>query len=250
MSTTKTATATSKVYKLLIGSPLSYTLSSRNHPKFPLMWYDEKKNENRALRYAINQKSPFEDEQDGNAILEPIIFEDGFLTVPRTNPSLQAFLHYHPLNGNIFSEIDREKEAHVQVADLDMEIDALIEARKLSVEQIETLTRVMFGKDPSTTSTSELRRDILVFAKNDPKGFLNILNDPELQFQDKIKRLFEEGLLSLRNNNKEIWFNTATNKKKMVSVPFGENPYDIAGGYLSSDDGIDSLKMLESNLLE
>ena len=248
MATSSTAPATSKVYRLLIGNPLSYTLASRNHPRFPLMWYDEKKNENRALRYAVNQKSPFEDEQDGNAIIEPIIFEDGFLSVPRTNPALQAFLHYHPLNGHIFAEIDEEKEASDEVEDLNIEIDALIEARKLSLEQVETLTRVMFGKDPSTISTAELKRDILVFAKNDPRGFLNILNDPELQFQAKVRKFFEENLLAFRNNNKEIWFNTPTNKKKMISIPFGEDPYDIAGGYLSSDEGLDSLKMLEANL--
>jgi hypothetical protein len=248
MATSNTAPATSKVYRLLIGSPLSYTLASRNHPKFPLMWYDEKKNENRVLRYAVNQKSPFEDEQDGNAIIEPIIFEDGFLTVPRTNPALQSFLHYHPLNGSVFAEIDEEKEASAEVEDLNIEIDALIEARKLSLEQVETLTRVMFGKDPSTISTAELKRDILVFAKNEPKEFLNILNDPELQFQAKVRKFFEDNLLAFRNNNKEVWFNTATNKKKMVSIPFGEDPYDIAAGYLSSDEGIDSLKMLEANL--
>lgn len=248
MSKSNTAPATSKVYKLLIGNPLSYTLASRNHPKFPLMWFDEKKNENRALRYAVNQKSPFEDEQDGNAILEPIIFEDGFLTVPRTNPVLQSFLHYHPLNGNVFVEIDEEKEASEEVEDLNIEIDALIEARKLSLEKVETLTRVMFGKDPSTISTAELKRDILVFAKNEPKEFLNILNDPELQFQAKVRKFFEDNLLAFRNNNKEIWFNTPTNKKKMISIPFGEDPYDIAGGYLSSDEGLDSLKMLEAHI--
>ena len=208
----------------------------------------KKKNQNRALRYAINQKSPFEDEQDGNAIIEPIMFEDGFLSVPRTNPALQAFLHYHPLNGRVFVEVDEEKDAAYEVESFDLEIDALIEARKLSLEQIETLTRVMFGKDPSTISTAELKRDILVFAKNDPSGFLATLNDPELQFQAKVRKFFEEKLLALRNGDKEVWFNTPTNKKKMVSVPFGEDPYDIAGYFLSSDDGIDSLKMLEANL--
>jgi hypothetical protein len=106
----------------------------------------------------------------------------------------------------------------------------------------------MFGKDPSTISTAELKRDILVFAKNDPSGFLATLNDPELQFQDKIRQFFAEKLLALRNNDKEVWFNTPTNKKKMVSIPFGESPYDVAGHYLSSDDGIDFLKMLETNL--
>lgn len=243
-----TIVSTNKVYRLLTGSPLSYSLAARNHPRFPLMWFDEKKKQNRALRYALNQKSPFEDEQDGNAIIEPILFEDGFLAVPRTNPVLQEFLHYHPLNGIVFIEVDDEKDAVAEVEDLDLEIDALVEARKLSLDQLETLTRVMFGKDPSTISTAELKRDILVFAKNDPRGFLSVLNDPELQFQAKIRLFFEEKLLALRNNDKEIWFNTPTNRKKMVSVPFGESPYDVAGHFLSSDEGIDSLKMLEASV--
>jgi hypothetical protein len=244
----KSITPSDKVYKLKIGNPLSYTLASRNHPRFPLMWYDEKNNVNRALRYCTNQKSPFEDEQDGNAIIEAIIFEDGFLRVPKNNPVLQQFLHYHPLNGTIFGEIDKEKDAASEVVDLDLEIEALVEARALTLEQLETLTRVMFGKDPSTVSTAELKRDILVFAKKDPKDFLNILNDPQLKFQAKIRLFFESKLLVMRNGEKEVWFNTATNKKKMLSVPFGEDPYEMAGHFLQSDEGIDSLKMLEASL--
>lgn len=244
----KGTTPIDKVYKLKIGNPLSYTLASRNHPRFPLMWFDEKNNVNRALRYSTNQKSPFEDEQDGNAIIEPIIFEDGFLRVPKNNPVLQLFLYYHPLNGLIFTEVDKEKDAAEEVQDLDLEIEALVEARQLSLDQIETLTRVMFGKDPSTVSTAELKRDILVFAKRDPKEFLNILNDPELKFQAKVRLFFENKLLILRNSEKEVWFNTSTNKKKMLSVPFGEDPYEMVAHFLQSDEGIDSLKMLEATL--
>ena len=239
-----------KVYKLLSGTPLSYSLASRNHPRFPLMWYDEDKQQNRALRYAINQKSPFEDEQDGNAIIEPIIFEDGFLSVSRTNPVLQEFLHYHPLNGAVFAEVDEQKEAGTEVEDMNIEIDALIAARELSIEQIETLTRVMFGKDPSVVPTEILKRDILVYAKSEPRDFLNILNDPELQFQAKVRLFFENRLLTLRNNDKEVWFSTSTNKKKMLSVPFGEDPYEMTGHYLQSDEGLDALKMLEAILSE
>jgi hypothetical protein len=242
----KVNTPVDKVYKLKIGNPLSYTLASRNHPRFPLMWYDEKNNVNRSLRYATNQKSPFEDEQDGNAIIEPIIFEDGFLRVPKNNPVLQQFLHYHPLNGVIFGEVDKEKDAAAEVEDMDLEIDALIQAKQLSIDQIETLTRVMFGKDPSTISTAELKRDILVYAKTDPREFLNILNDPELQFQAKVRLFFESKLLVLRNNDKEVWFNTTTKKTKMLGVPYGESPYEITAQHLQSDEGMDSLKMLEA----
>jgi len=243
----KSTTASNKVYRLIGQSPISYTLPSRNHPRYPLMWYDEKNNINRALRYAVNQKSPFEDEQDGNAILEPIVFEDGLLNVPKNNPVLQQFLYYHPLNGKVFAELDKEKDASKEVSELNIEVDALIEARQLTVDQVEMVSRVMFGKDPSTISTAELRRDILVFAKNNPEDFLNIINDPELKFQAKIHVFFDNGLLILKNNDKEIWFNTSTNKKKMMSVPFGDDPHEAAAQYLKSDEGLDSLKMLEAS---
>ena len=34
----------------------------------------------------------------------------------------------------------------------------------------------------------------------------------------------------------------------MLTVPFGEDPYYVASSYLQSEEGIDALKMLESNL--
>ena len=93
-----------KVYKLKKDRcPLSLTIPSRNTRRFPLLYFDGQYN--KPLRYAINQKSPFEDEQDDNAIVEPIIFENGFLTVSKTNPVLQEFLHYHPQNGLVFEEV-------------------------------------------------------------------------------------------------------------------------------------------------
>jgi hypothetical protein len=239
---------TDKVYKLKNGSPLSYTLASRNHPRFPLLWFDEEKNVNRALRYSVNQKTPFEDEQDGNAVVEPIIFEDGLLRVPRTNPVLQEFLHYHPLLNVVFAEVDKEKDASQEMEYLNYEVDALIEARQLTIEQLETVTRVMFGKDPSMISTAELKRDVLVFAKMNPIEFLNIINDPMLKFQDKVRQFFENKLLQFRNNEKEVWFNTPTNKKKMMSIAFGEDPYEAVSLYLKSDEGIEAMKMLELSM--
>jgi hypothetical protein len=234
-----------KVYKLLISAPLSYTIASRNNPRFPLMWFDEEKQINRVLRYATNQNSPFEDEQDGNVILEPVVFEDGFLSVPKTNVALQKFLHFHPHNGTLFAELDKEKDASEEVKDMNIEVDALIEARSLDVSQIEMISRVLFGTDPSTISTAELKRDILVFARRYPQDFLDVINDPELKFHAKVRTFFENGWIGVRGNNKELWYNTATNKKKMCSIPFNSDPFDTALAFLTSDEGIDGLKMLD-----
>lgn len=245
----KKLVSTDKIYKLKgNAAPLSYTIPSRNTKRYPLLWFDEENNVNRPLRYAINQKSPFEDEQDGNAIVEPIIFENGFLSVPKTNPVLQQFLHYHPLNGRTFIQVDFEKDAVEEVEMLNAEVDALIQARQLSIEQIETATRVLFGKDPSRFTTAELKRDILIYAKRDPHGFLNMLNDPMLKLQSDVHVFFENKLLAFRNGQKEVWFNTNSNKKKMLSVPYGEDPYFCVAEYLKTDEGITALKMLENNL--
>lgn len=245
----KNIVSTDKIYKLKGESaPLSYTIPSRNTKRYPLLWFDEANNVNRPLRYAINQKTPFEDEQDGNAIVEPVIFENGFLSVPRNNPVLQQFLHYHPLNGLTFTEVDHEKDAEKEVENLVSEVDALIQARQLSLEQLETVSRVLFGKDPSRYTTAELKRDVLVYAKRDPKGFLNVIDDPMLKHQANVHMFFENKLLTFRNGQKEVWFNTTSNKKKMVTVPFGQDPYFTVADFLKTDEGIDALKMLESNL--
>lgn len=221
-------------------------LPSRHTHRRPLLHFDGKTN--RALRYARNQKSPFEDEQDGNAILEAIIFEDGFLQVPQTNPVLQEFLKLHPGNGDIFVEVDYAKDAEEEVEQLNFAVDALVAARTLDTEQLENVARVVLGRDITRMTTSEIKRDVLVAARRDPEYFMSILDDPMLNLQAKVARFFEERLLGLRNNNKDVYYNLPGNKKKMLTVPNGEDKNFIIASFLQSDEGIEALKLLENNL--
>jgi hypothetical protein len=238
-----------KVYKLTRNAaPLSFMLATRHTRRFPLLWVDPETGVNRELRYARNQKSPFVDEQDKNAIIEPIIFEDGFLRVSKSNQILQKFLDVHPHNGVKFKELDKAKDAQEIVESINIELDAMIEARSLSIAQLETLTRVLFSKDPSRISTDEMKRDILVYAKREPEEFMSIVNDPVLKLQATVHKCFEEGLIKYRNKNKEVWFNTKTNKTRLCAIPFGEDPIYIVSSYFQSDDGIEALKHIEQLL--
>jgi hypothetical protein len=227
-------------------APLSFMLASRNSRRKPLLYFDGQSN--RALRYARNQRSPFEDEQDGNAILEPIVFEDGFLFVPKTNPVLQHFLSLHPGYGAIFEEVNNEKDAQEEVEVLNAEVDALIAARSLDIEMLENICRVMLGGKVDTMTTAELKRDVLVYAKKNPVQFLEMLNDPMLELQSKVAKFFSEGILRMRNNNKDVYFNLPSNKSRMLTVPYGESYTYIVSSYLQSDEGIETLKLLEKNL--
>lgn len=227
-------------------APLSLMLASRNTRRKPLLYFDGQTN--RPLRYARNQRSPFEDEQDGSAILEPIIFENGFLHVPKTNPVLQQFLSLHPGNGKIYVELNNERDAMDEVDRLNAEVEALIKARELDIDMIELVARLLVGSKVDKMTTAELKRDVLVYAKKNPMGFLDTLNDPTLSLQSKVAKFFDLGLLRARNKGRDIYFNLPTNKSKMLTVPHGESTQFIVSSYLQSDEGIETLKLLENNL--
>ena len=143
MKKRKKGTPVAKQYRLKTDvAPLAFMLASHNNKRTPLLYFDEELGTNRALRYARNQKSPFEDEQDGNAILEPIMFEDGSLHVPANNPALQEFLRLHPSNGKAFKEVDTSLDAKVEMDTLNHEVDALIAARDLEIGMVESIARV------------------------------------------------------------------------------------------------------------
>lgn len=221
-------------------------LNSRNTSSNPLMHWDG--NQNRALRYAKNQKSPFEDEQDGQLVLEPIIFEDGSLFVPKTNPALQQFLMYHPGFNKTFSLLDNEKDAKEDIEVLNMEVDALIKAKELSLDMMVTIARVQLGIDVDKTSTPEIKRDVLVYARNYPEDFLMTIQDPSLKVQDTVARCFEETILRMRNKNRDVYINLPKNKSRLMTLPVGEDRNYAVANYLKTDDGLPTLKMLESHL--
>jgi len=212
------------------------------------MYFDEDKNENRVLRYASNQKSIFEDEQDGNAIISPIIFEDGFLTVPRNNPTLQEFLYYHPMNGRKFEEVDNEKDAKEELDYLEMEIDALSTAKDLTIEQAEAVGRILLSSNVANMTTAELRRDLMVYARRDAQGFMAAVTNPELQLMSKINKFIDEKLISIRNNGRDVHYNLKDNKKRLVAVPFGDETVSFLASYFKSDEGVEVLEFLEKQI--
>ena len=237
-----------KSYKLTRDkAPLSYTIPSRNTKRSSLLYFDEKTGQNRSMRYAKNQKSIFEDEQDGNILLEPIIFEDGFLRVQKENQILQKFLAHHPLIGQSFVEVDKEKDASLDVEEMDLSLDAQILAKDLDLEMLETIARVVIGLRVDTLTSAELKRDVRMFAKRYPNEFMESLNDPLLKLQNKCAAFLNEGLLVIKNQ-KDVYYNIQGNKNKLLTVPYGEDPLFILASFLQSDEGLEVLKILESKL--
>ena len=248
---TKKVEYKAKSYRLKQGqSPLSYMLASRHSSRSPLLHFNEETGVNEPLRYARNQKSPFENEQDGNAILEPIVFEDGMLTVSKENQVLQKFLSLHPSNGFVFEEINKERDAASELEQVEFQLEAQIEAKKITkdVSKLTQICRVLMGNAVENMTTAELKRDILVYAKNNPDDFLDTLNDPMLELMDDVYQFFNLSLLSTRNNGKDVYYNLPNNKKKMLTIPFGEDPNFIVASFMKSDDGLEVYKLLKNKI--
>jgi hypothetical protein len=69
-----------------------------------------------------------------------------------------------------------------------------------------------------------------------------------LKFESNVHKFFEQKLLMFRNGQKEVWFNTVSNKKKMLNVPYGSDPYTEIALYLQTEEGLIALKLLENSL--
>ena len=224
--------------------PLTLKIPSRHSLRHALLHYDEKTNEQRELRYATNQNSPFKDEQKGEVTLGHIVFKDGSLFVPKRNQVLQKILSlYHPLKNKIYTELDQVEIAKDDLFDLELEIDALNAAQGIDIDQAEAILRVELGSKVSEMSSKELKRDLLLFAKSNPKLFLELANDDNVQLRNFAIRATEAHIIKLADDQRT--FTWASNGRKLMTVPFDENPYSAMASFFKTDEGIQVFQSIE-----
>jgi len=228
-----------------LGSPLTYVLQSKSTRKKPMLWFDEEKGINREMRYSSNQNSIFMDEQDSNAILEHIIFEEGVLFVPRTNQPLQKLLSlYHPKKGYVYEEKDEVAEAKEQLISIETEMEALNTAVSIDIEQAEAILRVELGSQVSNMSSSEIKRDLYLLARKNPVLFLNLVKDDNVGLRNTAIKAVELGVIKLSQDQKS--FSWASNDRKLMEVPFDENPYSAFAAWLKTDEGVEVYKSIQN----
>ena len=237
-----------RVYKLIgRGEPLTYVLTSKSTPRKPLLWFDEVEGYNKEIRYASNQRSCFIEEQDSNAILDHIIFENGNLFVQKNQQPLQKLLSlYHPKKNYIYKEIDDVAEAKEDLVDIETEMEALNTAMSIDIDQAEAILRVELGSSVDKMSSAELKRDLYMFARYNPVLFLELVNDDNVMLRNLAIKASEMGIISLSQDQRT--FAWGTNNKKLMTVPFDENPYSAFAAYLKTDEGVEIFKSIEKKL--
>lgn len=225
-------------------SPLTFTLASKHSHLFPLLYFDEELSYERELRYATNQISPFVDKQEGAVTLAHIVFRDGVLMVPKEKQNLQKLLSlYHPQRSNTYLEQDEVANAIDELEDIELEVEALNLAMTLEVDHAEAIVRTELGSAVSKMTTKELRRDLMLLAKNNPALFISLAKDENVELRSFGIRAAEAGIISLSQDQKT--FKWATNGKKLMTVPFDEHPYSALASWFKTDEGMLVYKSIE-----
>jgi len=232
-----------RVYVLKAGlSPLTYTIKSSG-----IFYFDEDKGYERELKYTNNQKTPFVDEFIGDAKLEHITFTDGTLNVPKEKATLQKLLSlYHPQRDNLFFEFDPEANAEDELDFIQLEVEALNAAMGMEIDQMEAIVRTEVGNKASRMSSKELKRDLINIAKKNPKLFLELANDENINIRNMGIRAVEAGIIKLSPDQRT--FTWGSTDRQLATVPYEENPYSALAAYFKTDDGIEVYKAIEKRL--
>ena len=232
-----------RLYALKEGlAPLTYTIRSSG-----IFYFDEEKGYERELKYTNNQKTPFVDEFKGDAKLEHITFVDGTLKVPKSKQTLQKLLSlYHPQRGNLFFEFDPEAKAEDELDIMALEIDALNVAMEMEIDQIEAIVRTEVGNKASQMSSKELKRDLIKLAKKNPQLFLELASDENINIRNMGIRAVEAGIIKLSADQRT--FTWGTNNRKLMTVPYEENPYSALTVFFKTDEGVEIYSAVEKRL--
>ena len=237
-----------RLYELTRTKPLVFTLPTAHSRKKSLLYFDEELGYQRELRYATNQRSCFVEEQKGQIVMGRIVFREGVLRVPKENVALQKLLSlYHPaLKANIYEEYKPAQQASNEVDWIEFELQALNLAKSLSVDEAEAVLRVEMGAIVTELSSSEIKRDVLIFAKKNPNLFLQLATDENTQLRSFGAKAVEMGILSLSQDQRT--FTYGNTGRKVMTVPFDEHPYFALSAFFRTDEGMEIYKAIEKRL--
>jgi len=222
--------------------PLSRSIRSAN-----IHWFDEEKGYERELKNCSNQKTPFVDEMKGDQRLEHIVFRSGYLMIPKEKTVLQKLLSlYHPDKDVLYYEDKPIETAKNQLDWLEFEVEALKIAKDMDIDLAEAIMRAEVGSKVNSLSSKELRRDLLLFARNNPRLFIELTTDDNVQLRNFGIKAVEAGIIKLSSDQR--YFMWGSNNRKLMTVPFDEHPYSALAAWFKTDEGMEIYSNIEKRM--
>tara|TARA_R100000544_G_scaffold26821_1_gene13810 strand:+ start:69 stop:947 length:879 start_codon:yes stop_codon:yes gene_type:complete len=171
--------------------------------------FDPETGENRKIRYVPGEASIFADDHPETAKMrDPIAFNNGFLFVDHTNPTLKKYLDTCNANGSnphrikskniLFNVKDEEKNAQDRIAQVADVMDAVQSALKMPLNELVGYAKVL-GVN-TNKSVDEIRWDMKVQAEKNPTAFLAGMNDPRTEMKQLLLMAQESSIISMKKS--------------------------------------------------
>jgi len=248
-------------YKASVYQMISKAKKRNGQPQYPVVSllkaediiFDPEKGENRKIRYVPGETSIFADEQpEGVRMREPIAFNNGFLFVDHTNPTLKKYLDTCNANGSnphriksksiLFKQQDEEKSAQDKIAQVADVMDAVQSALKMPLNELIGYAKVLGVK--TNKSVDEIRWDMKVQAEKSPKAFLAGMNDPRTEMKQLLLMAEESGIISMKKTG-VTWVSSGNT----ICVPaIGVKPIERMVDFCSEGEGEQIYSEIERRL--
>lgn len=200
----------------------------------------------REIRYCPNEPSIYRDQQADNSIRKAIMFTDGKLFVRPDQPNLAEYLLRHPDNvsngGTRFKIVDTSKDKEIS---LDKEFELHDAVSLIRTKELDELLSVAVAMGINVDRpVSEIKHDLMVAAKRNPKNFIEAFDNPAVEMKTKIIQAKKYQIIDMRDNG-VYWFDSG---KMIVSVPAGKDPVDVFVRYCLTDSASPVVEELERQL--
>ena len=116
----------------------------------------------------------------------------------------------------------------------------------MDIDHAEAVLRVEKGSTVSSMSSKEIKRDLLLMAKKNPLAFMEIASDDNVGLRNVAIRAVEQSIIKLSQDQRS--FHWGSNDRKLVTVPFDENPYSAMAAWFKTDEGVEVFKTIEKKL--
>ncbi len=246
------------IYRLKNGlKPLSFDLAvGRNGD---LTYFDEKTRKPVAIRHCPNEKSIALSQQSDFAVVTPITFTGGFLTVMPREVMTIDFLDSSPHSGDIYERIDAEQEAfeEIEYDELVLTVKSAILAKSKAengIFMLQSLLGVVTGDFASTKNKkdSQIKRDLYALAETNPTRFVsdngefNAFDTGDFKRKDLVLRSLDVGVIKKSISGQSvIW---GDNGKDILIIPKGKDFLEYLSEFLGDDDGIPVAREMEERL--
>jgi len=119
-------------------------------------------------------------------------------------------------------------------------------AMQMDIEQAEAIVRTELGSKVAKMTSKEVKRDLLIMSKQNPGLFLELANDENIGIRNLGIKAVENNLIALSEDQRT--FKWVSNGRKLLTVPFDENPYSALTAWFKTDEGIEVYQTIEKRL--